>query len=87
MPVTWTAFWAVLYIGLFPAVLAQLFWVDAVRRVGPATAGYFIYLTPIFGILMAVALLDETFAAHHAVGIVLILTGVWLATGARRRHA
>lgn len=85
MPITWTAFWAVLYIALFPAVLAQLFWVDAIRRVGPATAGYFIYLTPIFGILMAVLLLGETFAWYHGAGIVLILSGVWLATAGRRQ--
>jgi len=85
MPMTWTAFWAVAYIALFSSVLAQLFWVDGIRRIGAAPAGYFIYLTPVFGTLMAIALLGESFAWYHAVGIVLILGGVWLATAARRR--
>ncbi len=85
MPVSWTAFWAVAFVALFSSVRAQLFWVDSIRRIGPATAGYFVYLTPVFGTLMAIALLGETFAWYHAAGIVLILGGVWLATAARRR--
>jgi drug/metabolite transporter (DMT)-like permease len=85
MPLSWTAVWAVVLVALFPSVLAQLFWVDSIRRIGPATAGYFIYLTPVFGTLMAIVLLGEAFAWYHAAGIVLILGGVWLATAARRR--
>ena len=85
MPVSWTALWAVVFVALFPSVLAQLFWVDSIRRIGPATAGYFIYLTPVFGTLMAIVLLGEAFAWYHAAGIVLILGGVWLATAAHRR--
>jgi drug/metabolite transporter (DMT)-like permease len=84
MPMSWTAFWAVAFVALFPSVLAQIFWVDSIRRIGPATAGYFVYLTPVFGTLMGVALLGEAFAWYHAAGIVLILGGVWLATSARR---
>jgi drug/metabolite transporter (DMT)-like permease len=82
MPMTWTAAWAVGYVALFPSLLAQLFWVESIRRIGPAQAGYFIYL-PVFGALMAIALLGEAFAWFHAAGIVLILSGVWLATAAR----
>ncbi len=85
MPLSWTAVWAVVLVALFPSVLAQLFWVYSIRRIGPATAGYFIYLTPVFGTLMAIVLLGEAFAWYHAAGIVLILGGVWLATAARRR--
>ncbi len=85
MPMSWTALWAVALVALLPSVLAQLFWVDGIRRIGPAAAGYFIYLTPVFGTLMAIMLLGEAFAWYHAAGIVLILGGVWLATAARRR--
>ena len=85
MPLTWTALGAVLFVAVFPSVLAQLFWVESIRRIGPATAGYFVYLTPVFGTLAGIALLGEAFAWYHGAGIVLILGGVWLATGARRR--
>ena len=48
---------AIGFIALFPSVLAQLFLVEEIHRVGPATAGYFIYPTPVFGTLMAIILL------------------------------
>src|SRR5215211_2591777 len=36
-------------------------------------------LVPIFGALLAVLILDEPFAAYHAVGLALVLGGIWLA--------
>lgn len=83
MPFNLVTLWAVPYIALFPSLLAQIFWVTAIQRIGPATAGYFVYLTPVFGTLMAIGLLGETFAWFHAAGIGLIFAGVWLATAGR----
>lgn len=85
MPMNLTALWASAAVALFPSVLAQLFWAEAIRRVGATTAGYFIYLTPVFGALMAVVLLGERFAWYHLAGIGLIFTGIFLATFARPR--
>jgi drug/metabolite transporter (DMT)-like permease len=86
MPLGITMLWGVGYMALFPAVVAQIFWVEAIRRIGPAQAGYFIYLTPVFGTVLAIALLGEAFAWFHGLGIVLIFAGVWLATAARSRR-
>ncbi|MEX2453972.1 MAG: DMT family transporter [Rhodospirillaceae bacterium] len=72
------------YQTVFPSVLAQIFWATAVARVGPGRAGYFIYLSPVFGVAMSVALLGETFHAYHAAGIVLIFAAIALATRQRR---
>ena len=36
-----------------PSVLAQIFWAYSVSRVGPGRAGYFIYLAPVFGVILA----------------------------------
>lgn len=85
MPMNYTAVWASLVVALFPSVVAQLFWAEAIRRVGATTAGYFIYLTPVFGALMAIGLLGERFAWFHLAGIALIFMGVFLATYARSR--
>lgn len=71
---------SIVYVALFASVLAQVFLVESVGQIGPAGASYFVYLTPVFGIVMAVALLGEVFAWHHAVGIVLIFGGIGLAT-------
>ncbi len=42
-------------------------------------AGLFVNLVPIFGALLAVLILGEPFAAYHAVGLTLVLGGIWLA--------
>ena len=85
MPMNFTAVWASAFVALFPSVLAQIFWADAIRQVGATTAGYFIYLTPVFGALMAIVLLGETFAWFHLAGIVLIFGGIYVATTAPAR--
>lgn len=75
---------SVLYVGAFASVAAFVCWNTAVEAVGPARAGPFLYLMPVFGTALAVLLLGETFHAFQAAGIALILAGVWLASGARR---
>ncbi len=80
MPLTLTAAWAVGFVALFPSVLAQLFWAESIRRVGAAMAGYFLYLIPVFGPVLAIVLLGETFAWYHAVGIAAIFAGIYFAT-------
>jgi drug/metabolite transporter (DMT)-like permease len=80
MPVNLTAAWSIAFMTIGPSVLAQIFWAFAVSRVGPGRAGYFIYLAPVFGVILAVSLLGEQFRWSHAVGIALIFTGIWLAT-------
>lgn len=89
MPLNFTAVWASLFVALFPSVLAQLFWAEAIRQVGATTAGYFIYLTPVFGALMAIVLLGESFHWFHAAGIALIFAGIFIATStaARKRSS
>jgi drug/metabolite transporter (DMT)-like permease len=39
----------------------------------------FVNLVPVFGALLAVLLLGEPFAYYHALGLVLVLGGIWLA--------
>ncbi len=79
LPLTDVALWTIAYVALFPSVLAQWFFAEGVRRIGAATAGYIIYLTPVFGVVMAVGLLGETFRLFHAIGICLIAAGIGLA--------
>lgn len=80
LPMTETALLTIGFIALVPSVLAQWFFAEGVRRVGAATAGYMIYLTPVFGVFMAVGVLGEAFRAFHAAGIAAIAAGIWLAT-------
>ena len=67
------------YIAIFPSCLSQLFFLRGVDAIGPGRAGVFINLVPVFASLLAVLLLGQEFAWYHAVALVLVLGGVWMA--------
>lgn len=78
---TWLTVGALLYVGIFPSVLAFAAWNRGVQLIGASRAGPFLHLVPIYTAVLAALLLGETLAAYHVVGLALILTGVWLASG------
>jgi drug/metabolite transporter (DMT)-like permease len=55
--------------------------------IGANRAGLFINLVPIFGTLLSVVLVGEKFQAYHAIAIVLVLGGIWLAEHSGRKLA
>lgn len=71
---------SILYFALFPSVLAYIFWNRAVTEVGASTAGLFIYLMPVFGVLLSLIFLRESLYPFHLVGIALVVAGVYFAT-------
>lgn len=68
-----------IYVSIFPGLLAYIFYNRGVELIGANRAGVFNHLVPFFGAALAIAFLGETPRPYHAVGIVLILTGVTLA--------
>lgn len=86
--VQWPTFkgWLVIfYIALFPSCLSQIFFIRGVELIGPARAGVFINLVPVFGAILAVLILGESFQLFHAVALVLVLGGIWLSEKKARR--
>ena len=75
---------AIAYFGLFPSIVAYLCWNSAVAEVGATRAGVFVHLMPVFGTVLAIVFLGETFRAFHAVGFVLILAGIGVTTLAEK---
>ncbi|MDA0261646.1 MAG: DMT family transporter [Proteobacteria bacterium] len=73
----------VLYYAIFSSVLALSFLIYGITRIGPNRASAFSYIVPVLTVVMAIALLGETFALFHALGIVLVLGGVYLASALR----
>ena len=69
----------VFYAAIFPSVLAQLFWILGLDKIGSNRGGLFINLVPIFGAILAVIILGEQFQAYHAMGLFLVLGGIGLA--------
>lgn len=77
---------ALAYVALFPSVLAYVIWNRSVARLGANRTGQYIHLMPLFGALLAIALLGERPGWFHGAGVVLIAGGIWLAAyGGRRR--
>ncbi|MEX1058211.1 MAG: DMT family transporter, partial [Natronospirillum sp.] len=82
-----TALLSVGYVGFFASVLAFLFWNRGVEILGPNKAGYFIHLIPVWGLILASLLLGERLLTFHWAGIVLIFSGIALASFVRRGPA
>lgn len=77
---------AIFYFGVFPSVLAYLFWNRAVAALGPGRTGMFMYLMPIFSAGLGWAFLGEPIRPYHGAGLVLIFAGIWLVTRAGSSH-
>lgn len=67
-----------LYIALFPSIVAYLAWNYGIQQVGASVGGQFIHLMPFFGAIMAVLFLDESIHIYHLLGGLGIAIGLWL---------
>ncbi|MDK9695138.1 MAG: DMT family transporter [Siculibacillus sp.] len=69
--------WAITaYVAIFPSFLAQIFFIRGVELIGPARAGVFINLNPVFGAAMSVAFLGERVGWYQGAGLVLVMVGI-----------
>lgn len=72
----WPLAAALAYVAIGPSLLAYRCWGAGVARVGPAIAGFFNNLTPLFAGLMSATLLGELPHLYHLAGFVLIVGGI-----------
>ncbi len=79
-PSTLSAWRNIVALAIIPGVLAYGTFQMCVKRVGPSVTGVFMYLIPLYGVLLAVLFLGERFHAYHAVGLILVIAGVVFAT-------
>ena len=68
-----------LYVAIFPSLIAYLAFNRGVDLVGAGRAGQFVHLMQVFGTFLAVVFLGETLHLYHAAGIALIAAGLFLA--------
>ncbi|TCK28445.1 drug/metabolite transporter (DMT)-like permease [Ancylobacter aquaticus] len=86
-PATLEAWGAIAFLAIFPSVLAFGLFQFAIKAAGAPVTANFLYLMPVYGVLLAVLLLGEELHFYHGVGFVLILGGVILATRHREPFA
>lgn len=79
-PIQWNASVGVTiaYLAIFPSFISYLFFNEGVRQIGASTAGLFTHMIPLFGSLMAIIFLGETFYSYHAIGMGFIFAGIYL---------
>ena len=73
---SWGLAAAMLFIVIGPAILAYRFWGEGVKRAGPATAGFFANLIPLFTALLSIPVLGEVPQLYHALAFALIVGGI-----------
>ncbi|MBM10031.1 MAG: EamA family transporter [Magnetovibrio sp.] len=71
------------FVVLFPSLLAQIFFINGVKTIGPGRAGIFVNLVPVFAAIFAVTILNEPFEMFHAAALVLVLGGIGLSERAK----
>lgn len=77
------AFASMLYVGLFPSVLAYLCWNAGIAALEPRRAAPFNNLVPLFGALFAILFLGEPVASYHLTAAALVGLGIWAAESGR----
>ena len=60
-------------------MLAQIFFMRGVELAGANRAGFYLNLIPVFAALMAVFILSESLYSYHAISLVMVLGGIYLA--------
>ena len=86
LPDSASDWWKIAGMVAFASLAAFFCFQHVVRVFGPATGGITLYLMPPVSILMAVIFLGEPFEPYHALGIVLVLGGVVLASLKGKKH-
>jgi drug/metabolite transporter (DMT)-like permease len=69
---------SVVFVAIFPSIVAYFCWNRGVDRVGPNRAGLFINLIPVFASLLSTWLLGESVRGFHIAGMALIAGGMAL---------
>ncbi|MFK5978802.1 MAG: DMT family transporter [Rhizobiaceae bacterium] len=67
-------------VSLLASVLAFGLYQKGVALVGPSTTSMYLYLMPVYAVILAYLFLDESISYIHAVGFVLIACGLYFAT-------
>lgn len=81
-PVHWSPTLAVvlLYVAIGPSLIAYRCWGMGVAEAGPALAGFFVNLTPLFAAVISAALLGQLPAWYHGAAFLLIAAGIIVST-------
>ena len=64
------------YVAIATSLVATFVYMAGVARIGPARAGLFIHLIPVYGAILSTLFLGETIHLYHLVGMAVIVAGL-----------
>ncbi len=67
---------SIVFVALFPSIVAYFCWNRGIDAVGPRRGGLYICLIPVFASILAISLLGETLKAFHLAGMFMIVVGM-----------
>ncbi len=76
----WPLVSALAFVAVGPAVLAYRCWDLGIQQAGPAVAGFFANLTPLFAAIFSAAFLGELPQLFHGLAFALIIGGIWVSS-------
>lgn len=79
----WPLISALAFVAVGPAVLAYRCWGLGIQQAGPAVAGFFANLTPLFAAIFSAAFLGELPHLYHGLAFALIVSGIWVSSRQR----
>jgi drug/metabolite transporter (DMT)-like permease len=72
----WPLIATLAFVAVGPAVLAYRCWGLGIQQAGPAVAGFFANLTPLFAAVLSAAFLGELPHLYHVAAFALIVGGI-----------
>jgi drug/metabolite transporter (DMT)-like permease len=69
---------SILFVALFPSIVAYFCWNRGIEIIGANRAGLFINRVPVFASILAILLLNETLQYYHVAGMICIFAGMVL---------
>jgi drug/metabolite transporter (DMT)-like permease len=79
MALEWSNAMTILYVSIFPSILAYLCFNRGVIIIGANRAALFLHLVPVFGSILAIVFLGERPTQFHLYGYALVLCGIFIA--------
>ena len=79
------AFRAIILLAVFSSTLAFVFFTQSVRKLGVNRSNTFINLIPVFVAILSFFILKESLGLQKIIGIIVVVTGLFLAQTRRRR--
>ncbi len=87
MPFNTATIFSILFVAIFPSLLAIMFFNYGIEKLGPSKTSVYAYFMPVITAALAYIFLGEAIAAFHVIGTVLIISGVYMAArGDRARE-